>query len=72
MFDRVTQGGRKDRNRGYIKVARELVKVVYVVWAKGIDYKPIPPVRPGCQKNQKKSRSGTGQLCHPMVHALTA
>lgn len=72
MFDRVTQGGRKDRNRGYIKVARELVKVVYGVWAKGIDYKPIPPVRPGCQKNQKKSRSGTGQLCHPMVHALTA
>ena len=24
MYDRVTEGGRKDRNRGYIKVAREL------------------------------------------------
>jgi transposase len=71
MFDRVTHGGKKDRNRGYIKVARELVKVVYAVWTKGIDYQPIRPARPGCCK-KKKSRSGTGQLCHPMVHALTA
>jgi len=72
MFDRVTQGGRKDRNRGYIKVARELVKVVYVVWVKEVAYAPIPPARPGRRKNQKQSRSGTGQLCHPMVHALPA
>ena len=71
MFDRVTDGGKKDRNRGYIKVARELVKVVYVVWKKGIDYHAVAPVRPGCRR-KKKSRSGTGQLCHPMVHALTA
>jgi transposase len=68
MFDRVTDGGKKDRNRGYIKVARELVKVVYVVWKKGVDYQPVAPVRPGCRKKEK-SRSGTGQLCHPMVHA---
>jgi len=72
MFDRVTHSGKKDRNRGYIKVARELVKVVYVVWAKGIDYDPIAPARPGRRKNRKTSRSGTGQLCHPMVHALRA
>ena len=72
MFDRVTEGGRKDRNRGYIKVARELVKVVYVVWAKGVPYSSTPPARPGRGKNQKPSRSGTGQLCHPMVHALPA
>jgi len=71
MFDRVTDGGKKDRNRGYIKVARELVKVVYVVWKKGVDYQPVAPVRPGCRKKEK-SRSGTGQLLHPMVHALTA
>lgn len=69
MFDRVTAGGTKDRNRGYIKVARELVKVVYVVWAKGVDYQPTPPARPGCKSNKNKSRSGTGQLLHPMVHA---
>ena len=72
MFDRVTNGGKKDRNRGYIKVARELVKVVYVVWSKGLDYQQNPPARPGSDKNRKKSRSGTGQLCHPMVHASTA
>jgi transposase len=75
MFDRVTNGGRKDRNRGYIKVARELVKVVYAIWSKGLDYQPVPPARPGSdkkKKNKKKSRSGTGQLCHPMVHALPA
>jgi transposase len=72
MFDRVTNGGKKDRNRGYIKVARELVKVVYAVWAKGVDYQEIPPVRPGRQRIKKKSRSETGQLLHPMVHALPA
>jgi transposase len=71
MFDRVTAGGTKDRNRGYIKVARELVKVVYAVWSKGKDYQPAALSRPGSRKN-KKSRSGTGQLCHPMVHALKA
>jgi transposase len=72
MFDRVTCGGRKDRNRGYIKVARELVEVVYVVWSKGLDYQPDPPARPGSDRNKKRSRSGTGQLLHPMVHALRA
>ena len=67
MFDRVTNGGKKDRNRGYIKVARELVKVVYVVWKKDVDYCDVPPQRPGAMR--KKTRSGTGQLYHPMVHA---
>ena len=71
MFDRVTNSGKKDRNRGYIKVARELVKVVYVVWKKGDDYQPVAPARPGCLRKEK-SRSGTGQLYHPMVHALMA
>jgi len=80
MFDRVTDGGRKDRSRGYIKVARELVKVVYAVWSKGVDYQETPPARPGSGKNKKskknkkkkQSRSGTGQLLHPMVHAVLA
>jgi len=70
MFDRVTNGGKKDRNRGYIKVARQLVKVVYAVWSKGVDYQEEPPVRPGYKK--RKSRSGKGQLYHPMVHAQMA
>lgn len=75
MFDRFTNGGKKDCNRGYIKVARELVKVVYAVWSKGLDYQPVPAARPGSVKkrnSKKKSRSETGQLYHPMVHALPA
>ena len=72
MFDRATDGGKKNRGRGYIKVARELVKVVYAVWAKGIDYQVTPPVRPGDKRNKKKTRSETGQLYHPMVHAVEA
>ncbi len=72
IFDWATVGGKKNRNRGYIKVARELVKVVYAVWAKGVDYQVIPPGRPGRKSNKKKSRSETGQLLHPMVHASMA
>jgi transposase len=47
MFDRATKGGRMDRNRGYIRVARELVKVVTAVWKNGTSYQEIPPARPG-------------------------
>lgn len=100
IFDRVTDGGRKDRGRGYIKVARELVKVVYAVWAKGVDYQENRPARSGSRKDKntsknkhnnsiknvnkknknkskkmnkkKQSRSGTGQLFHPMVPAVSA
>ena len=68
MFDRVTNGGKKNRSHGYIKVARELVKVVYVVWKKDVDYTDNPLPRPG--QGSKKSRSGTGQPCCAMVHAV--
>lgn len=69
MFDRVTDNGKRDCNRGYIKVARELVKVVYVVWKKQIPYTDTPPVRPGQKPENRPTRSGTGQLYHPMVQA---
>jgi transposase len=77
IFDSATEGGTKNRGRGYIKVARELVKVVYVVWRKGVEYTDTPPARPGWQpgglprermKNFLSStRSGTGQPLHPMA-----
>jgi transposase len=60
MFDRVTHNGTKDRNRGYIKVARELVTVVYAVWKKQVAYTQTPPARPGQALGHKHSRSGTG------------
>jgi transposase len=49
MFDRVTNNGKKDRNRGYINVARELVKVVYAVWKRGQPYTEKRPARPGAR-----------------------
>ncbi len=47
VFDRATKGGKKDRNRGYIRVARELVAVVTAVWKNGTTYQERPPARPG-------------------------
>jgi transposase len=81
MFDRATEGGTKNRGRGYIQVARELVKMVYIVWSRNVAYMESPPARPGTRsvrpaskplprgKNKKHSRPGTGQPLHPMVQA---
>lgn len=60
MFDRYTAGGKKSCNRGYIKVGRELVKVVHAIWKSGRTYTPIPPPRPGSGASLVCSRSGTG------------
>jgi transposase len=78
LFDRVTQGGQENRNRGYIKVARELVRVVTAVWRNGTTYQEIPPARGGQSPRQKmeqffgSTRSGTGQRYRPMVPAEQA
>jgi transposase len=57
MFDRVTKGGTMDRNRGYIRVARELVKVVTAIWKNGTVYQESPPARPGSGQGGKSPRS---------------
>ena len=74
LFDRVTSGGTRDRQRGVIKVARELVKVVFVVWSRNVAYQEMPPSRPGDDASRSRrvgqdSRSGTGQPFHPRVPA---
>jgi transposase len=73
MFDRHTQGGKKNRNRGYIKVARELVKVVTAVWRDGRMYSEEPPSQGASKRSKRRrrrnSRSGTGRPCQPMVVA---
>lgn len=74
MFDRYTQGGREHRNRGYIKVARALVKVVDAMWRHGSRYQATPPARPGScgaagQRRRRDARPGTGQSSLPMVAA---
>jgi len=85
MFDRVTKGGKMDRNRGYIRVARELVAVVTAIWKNGTTYQETPPSRPGSpkasvapsrrellEKFMSNTRSGTGQPYPPMVPAAKA
>jgi transposase len=73
LFDSVTDGGQRNRSRGYIQVARELVKVVYVVWKKNVEYSDTPPPRPGSSPRQRSeaflqdTRPGTGQPCRPMA-----
>lgn len=47
IFDRRTNGGKRDRNRGYIAVAHELCRLAYVLWTKEVDYSDSPPPRPG-------------------------
>ena len=47
FFNRRTEQGRKDRNRGYIAVGRRLAVSAFVVWKKEQDYNPTPPERPG-------------------------
>jgi len=65
IFDRYTNNGKQNRNRGYIKVARELAKVVYVIWKKKVSYQEQPPARPGNRSGCTRSR--TGQLSAAMA-----
>ena len=70
MFDRHTDGGTKNRGRGYVKVARQLAKVVFVVWSREVDYTETPSPRPGSapvRRRKEDSRPGTGQPLHPMA-----
>ena len=47
IFNRRTDQGRKDRNRGYIAVARHLAVIAFAIWKKEQAYNPTPPGRPG-------------------------
>jgi transposase len=78
MYDRYTQGGRKQRNRGYIKVARGLAKQVVKEWKKalgGPEEGPSVPQASSPKKHRRggrgrgSTRSGTGAPYHPMVQA---
>ena len=40
IFNRRTDGGKRDRNRGYIAVARQLCHVVYACQKEGREYRP--------------------------------
>ena len=67
MYDRRTDGGQRNRNRGYIAVARELAHLVDIVWRKDVAYMEEPPPRPGLRRRTKRTRPGTGQPVAAMV-----
>jgi transposase len=69
IFDRRTNGGKRDRNRGYIAVAHALCRLAYVCWKKGVDYMEIAPARPGERRRRRKriNRPELGQPDRPMV-----
>ncbi len=85
IYDRRTNGGRRDRNRGYIAVAHALCRVAYVCWKKQVDYTDEPPPRPGRRRGGRQrthravvaqaasakqtSRPELGQPEHPMAAA---
>ena len=70
IFDQRTAGGKHDRNRGYIAVARHLCQLTYVLWKKGEVYREDAPPRPGWRRRRRWSRPGTGQPDDAMVGAV--
>lgn len=71
IYDRRTNGGKRDRNRGCIAVAHELCRVAYALLKHDVDYSPEPPARPGAKTTRKQSRPGTGQPDVAMIAALS-
>jgi len=70
IYDRVTDGNKRNRNRGYIVVAHELCRIAYVLWKKDVDYREDRPARPGRRSEVQDSRPGTGQPDPAMVAAV--
>ena len=81
VFDRYTDGGKRNRHRGYILVGQELCRTAYAISKKKTEYRDDPPERPGSSKRRaasqrrnrrrrgrsQKSRPGTGQPEAAMV-----
>ena len=47
LYQRLSHGGRQDKNLAKVAVARELAELVYVIWKKGEPYREDAPARPG-------------------------
>lgn len=75
LYKRLSHGGRDCKGEAHVAVAREICKLVYVVWSKRQPYCVIPPPRPGAlppaatvtvsPRRQRFVRAG--QPGHPMV-----
>jgi transposase len=53
LYGRLTGGGRYNKNQAKVAVAREMSKLVYVVWTKGEPYTDTPPPRPGAKQEPR-------------------
>ena len=71
LFDRYTDGGTHDRNRGYIAVGHQLCLIGYVLWKKDVDYTQTPPPRPGStpQPSQLMQSPAPAELAHAVAAA---
>lgn len=72
VFDRRTDGGKRDKNQGYIAVARQLCRIGFTCQKKGVDYMEQRPLRPGERLPEspaahESSHPELGQPEHPMV-----
>lgn len=56
VFDRYTDGGKRNRNRGYILVGHELCRTAYAISKKETEYRDDPPERPGSSNKAAVSR----------------
>jgi transposase len=56
VFDRYTDGGKRNRNRGYIVVGHELCRTAYAIEKNETDYRADLPERPGSSKKGTVSR----------------
>lgn len=81
IFDRHSDGGKKNRGRAYIAVAHELCRVAYALWKQDRNWSEQPPERPGSRPaqrigkgtpKQRHTRPRTGQPDHPMVGAVAS
>ena len=77
VFLRRTDGGKRDRNRGYIAVGRQLCLSGYACVKKQRRYSETRPARPGSRKGEDMPKSqssnsvpGSGQPLHPMAAAV--
>lgn len=78
IFDRRTNGGKRDRNRGYIAVAHALCRMAYSLWKQGRDYTEESPLRPGTKASgrvpsaaAKKARQSR-KRCERRARAMRA
>jgi hypothetical protein len=61
IFDRITNEGRKNRNRGYITVAHELCRIAYALWTHDRDYSENRPTRPGSRPQNLEGKNLEGK-----------